>query len=348
MKSEFFDTPLARLRASLRKSISRHPNPVEAIYLQMVMASQQFNLPPGGRMLAGDGQIATEVSNVVRLPFHHTVMQYSPYMDEHRSNPGDALIVVAVDLTADMVRMLRPYAHFGSTDSAGLFGDMVKIPVLEEGWIFLTTFSMENGRHTLPTSFSIFHRTDIHIGHADIQKDLTPLQAAEKLRRGDIDDMNLEEDTERSKGNFVTVQNNCRGCLFNDNIAHRIAFTDPNGVDLNNTHSMWTLLDFCLTLDCSNVETVVHAPSKTMNAHRRAIGQLPFSELRILSIGGESIEHIMRECGDGSHASPKYHLRRGHRRNLASGRAIWVKQHTVGRKENGSIQKVYDMSTVTA
>ena len=40
----------------------------------------------------------------------------------------------------------------------------------------------------------------------------------------------------------------------------------------------------------------------------------------------------------------KFPRRRGHRRTLASGKSIWVKQHTVGRKENGSIQKVYDMA----
>jgi hypothetical protein len=81
-----------------------------------------------------------------------------------------------------------------------------------------------------------------------------------------------------------------------------------------------------------------------MNAKRRAAGQLPYSELRILSIGGEPIDELMREHQGGTHASPKFHRRRGHRRTLASGKRIWVKQHTVGRKENGSIQKVYDMA----
>ena len=53
---------------------------------------------------------------------------------------------------------------------------------------------------------------------------------------------------------------------------------------------------------------------------------------------------LVREHQGGTHASPKFHRRRGHRRTLASERTIWVKQHTVGRKENGSIQKVYDLA----
>lgn len=345
MKHEsFFQTPMARLKASLRRSIARKHNPVEALYLRMALQCEQFNLPPGGRMLADEGEISTEVSEVVRLPFHYTAMQYNPYADEREAETV-ALVVMVVDLTKQLVMEMRPYAHFGVEESASLFSDMIRLPKLEEGWLFLTTFSLlRDGSHTLPTSFSIFHRRDVAIGRASQPKNMSRYQLADKLRRGDLDGVDLEEETERSKGNFVTIRNGCRGCLFTDDIAHRVAFTDPTGVDLNNTHSMWTLLDFCLTLDCSNVETTVHAPSKTMNAKRRAAGQLPYSELRILSIGGEPIDELMREHRGGTHASPKFHRRRGHCRTLASGKRIWVKQHTVGRKENGSIQKVYDMA----
>lgn len=342
--ASFFETPMARLKASLRRSIAKHQNPVEALYLRMAMACEQFNLPPGGRMLADDGEISTEVSDLVRLPFHYTAMQYNPYADEREAETA-ALVVMTVDLTKKLVMELRPYAHFGSEDSGRLFSDMVRLPTLEEGWIFLTTFSiLKNGSHTLPTSFTIFHRRDVVIGHARQPKGMDRRTMAEELHRGNLEGIDLEEEASKGKGNFVTVRNGCRGCLFTEDIAHRMSFSDPAGVDLNNTHSMWTLLDFCLTLDCSNVETTVHSPSRSMNATRRAKGQLPYSELRVLSIGGEPIEELMREHQGGTHASPKFHRRRGHRRTLASGRTIWVKQHTVGRKENGSIQKVYDLA----
>ncbi len=47
----------------------------------------------------------------------------------------------------------------------------------------------------------------------------------------------------------------------------------------------------------------------------------------------------------GSHASPRWHVRRGHFRTLSEGRRIWIDQCEVGDKKIGGIIKDYTIST---
>lgn len=48
---------------------------------------------------------------------------------------------------------------------------------------------------------------------------------------------------------------------------------------------------------------------------------------------------------DGSHASPRWHLRRGHWRQLADGRRVFVRQCEVGDPARGGIVKDYTVET---
>lgn len=54
-------------------------------------------------------------------------------------------------------------------------------------------------------------------------------------------------------------------------------------------------------------------------------------------------ERIRTACTDlgGSHASPRWHLRRGHWRHLSNGRRIFVRQCEVGDPERGGVVKDY-------
>lgn len=47
-----------------------------------------------------------------------------------------------------------------------------------------------------------------------------------------------------------------------------------------------------------------------------------------------------RELG-GTHASPRWHERRGHWRTLKSGKSIWIGQCEIGNKERGGVIKDY-------
>lgn len=45
--------------------------------------------------------------------------------------------------------------------------------------------------------------------------------------------------------------------------------------------------------------------------------------------------------GGGTHAAPRWHIRRGHYRHLKSGKVIWINQMEVGEKTHGGVVKDY-------
>lgn len=107
------------------------------------------------------------------------------------------------------------------------------------------------------------------------------------------------------------------------------------------TDEALVLAHFCLLCNCDNVSPVrIFAPSAKLISASERRGRLPPDEYYVLDcfIG----EHVERndERG-GSHASPRFHVRRGHIRRLPDGRRTWVKQCSVGDVSNGRIDKDY-------
>ena len=46
----------------------------------------------------------------------------------------------------------------------------------------------------------------------------------------------------------------------------------------------------------------------------------------------------------GTHATPRWHIRRGHWRNLADGRRVFVRECEVGDKSRGGVVKDYEVA----
>ena len=104
------------------------------------------------------------------------------------------------------------------------------------------------------------------------------------------------------------------------------------------------LIEFCLTVNCENVEQSVLHPSEALNKRREERGGEPFDSYRLLTIPGLSAG----EGGGlgGSHGSPKLHLRRGHLRRLATGRVTWVRHTLVGDAKKGVAEKTYKVTSI--
>lgn len=101
-----------------------------------------------------------------------------------------------------------------------------------------------------------------------------------------------------------------------------------------------SLLQFCAAMACSNVRYEEIRAPKFINSKRVARGEVPFFEYKVLTVDVSK----RNERGDplgGTHASPRQHLRRGHIRRYRSGLTIWINAMTVGRAENGSVDKDY-------
>lgn len=99
------------------------------------------------------------------------------------------------------------------------------------------------------------------------------------------------------------------------------------------------LLEFLSALSCKNVEIGTFQEKSTSNEKRLKKGKTPFYETKCLVLS-TSKESAGKTGQQGSHASPRQHLRRGHIRRLESGN-IWVNSCVVGSAENGVIDKTY-------
>jgi hypothetical protein len=103
------------------------------------------------------------------------------------------------------------------------------------------------------------------------------------------------------------------------------------------------LFHFCSALNCSNVTYDKIAAPKFINAKRKAKGELPLYEYKILTVDTRA-RHV--DTGEAlptgrKHASPRQHIRRGHIRHYKSGKNVWVQQMTVGDPAKGRIDKDY-------
>lgn len=99
------------------------------------------------------------------------------------------------------------------------------------------------------------------------------------------------------------------------------------------------LLEFCLTVNCQNVETARIEPPQKLNAKRAKSGKPPLDSYHVLLIPGE--RQVMGSESVDERNGPRVHWRRGHLRRLQDGRVIWVRHALVGNKELGGVTKEY-------
>ncbi len=101
------------------------------------------------------------------------------------------------------------------------------------------------------------------------------------------------------------------------------------------------LAQFCMLCSCDNVAPVkIFEPSSQLVKRCHERRKLPPDEYYVLDcFMGEHAER--GPDGIGGHASPRFHVRRGHVRRLPDGRTTWVRQCTVGDAALGKIEKDY-------
>lgn len=96
-------------------------------------------------------------------------------------------------------------------------------------------------------------------------------------------------------------------------------------------------------LSCSNVTVDKIEPSRLLQKQRASNkNKAPLFTEHVLTLDGTELKAYNPQGMGGTHASPRTHLRRGHIRNLADGRQVWVND-TIVNPGNGFADKTYDM-----
>ena len=63
----------------------------------------------------------------------------------------------------------------------------------------------------------------------------------------------------------------------------------------------------------------------------------------MVSVDPSRVQPKLSSLG-GTHASPRWHIRRGHWRNLADGRRVFVRECQVGDMARGGVVKDYEVA----
>jgi hypothetical protein len=95
-----------------------------------------------------------------------------------------------------------------------------------------------------------------------------------------------------------------------------------------------------MTFSDDEVRIAVPTPKeKQVNRKRIRSNKAPLIEFRLIKIAQPKSQ--LPSLPQGTHASPRQHWRRGHWRNLASGKRVFIKPMLVGDEKNGKIIKDY-------
>lgn len=100
--------------------------------------------------------------------------------------------------------------------------------------------------------------------------------------------------------------------------------------------------NLCVMLGMANVEPVLVQAPKAVNKKRAAKGKPLLYDYHVLKVDGERWESSEREVS-GDKRFTRSHLRRGHIRNIAGGRKIWVRATYVHGRVNGFVNKDYEV-----
>jgi hypothetical protein len=97
-------------------------------------------------------------------------------------------------------------------------------------------------------------------------------------------------------------------------------------------------------MDSESVKLEAVTAPKFINAKRAAKGKPPLSDYTLVTIDMDRVRQDTERLG-GTHASPRLHWRRGHRRHLPDGKATWVRACLVGDPFAGTVSHDYQLTT---
>lgn len=99
------------------------------------------------------------------------------------------------------------------------------------------------------------------------------------------------------------------------------------------------VIEMCVALNLANVHVKDLPANRAMNAILKRKGKPLRDDYKVLVVDTPSKEYARLD--KGTHASPRFHIRRGHIRRLHDGRRVWVRATSVGDPAGAKIFKDY-------
>lgn len=103
--------------------------------------------------------------------------------------------------------------------------------------------------------------------------------------------------------------------------------------------------EMLIVMNTNNATLRKEDPPIKLNKKRIAKGKEPFQTYHVLDVPHRSDKGPAQ---GGTHASPRFHLRRGHIRRLPTGRTTWVRPSAVGDPSRGSVRADYRVRSEVA
>lgn len=116
-----------------------------------------------------------------------------------------------------------------------------------------------------------------------------------------------------------------------------------NEANFNMKFGLDAIVEMLLTCNCSNIGTNDLVPPAQLNKKREKNSREPLYTYKVLTIPGE--HHERSDISNSDRTERRMHLRRGHIRQLQSGRAVWVRHAVIGNPERGVVVKDYKVAT---
>ena len=293
-----------------------------------IKEGEHFNLPLNGICLFDINTLDVHESylNYLQMPFPITILQFCADDETVVNVDGDGLVTkketntavdqnVVIYVVSLKLLLNKKYIKLKET-KANIKNHVSLSSILEDPneWVLIT----QHASGSIPLDGLLIRTKDFYIKHNEESNNKSFF----------IDHVNMIHVMLHENTN--TFINGSNDWVYTSRHSLNSCFT--------------TLIDFCLTINCRNVKIKNNVPSNTINKVRQASGKPPYSEFKTLTIKDEPIgyytneEKCMTEKG-----SVRYHRRRGHLRHYKNGTILFIESTYIGRKEKGSVVKVYEV-----
>ena len=303
-------------------------------WVSKTMASNghRYLLPVEGELVdkANIVEHSTALSHYLRLPFDVTVLEF--HSDEFES---DTVIIAYDQLNMALLAQILTFFMLSEQTQNSYLEDLMYMTDEDlKEWICIIQFcfdTSETDSDGLALPVVVFFRRNT----VRIDTDGTSLALEDGALIGRLAPDNVLEAFHM----ILSKATNLPGCKYREAAASMFR-AGSNDIMTSVSSALHRVVDFCLFLNCSNVSYRKESVPTEITGMR--IGNVPYSEFNILTVGGTPLHEI--EDDDVVHVigkPRKHHWRKGHYRTLSDGRMVWVRQCEVGSKSLGSVKTVH-------